>query len=298
MRISDSRLISVVVWGAMAAVPQTMAFELRDPGSPRSIAPSEMLSVAPPDRPGSALASPSRPGAETSVQDALKRFFHLYKSGEKQEALRQLEFAAGKGDVAAQWKLAKLYADGDGVQPNDAKAFRLFSSIANTRADESRDSPHAGVVAKSFVALGAYWLEGIPGAIQPNPARALEFFTYAASYFGDPDAQYHLARMYLNGIVGPADPMRAARWLNLASEKGHIYAQAVLGQMLFWGESMPRQASRGLMWLSLARDRADASKDSWIVELHEKALGRASDEERRQARAQVQRQQGRAVDRR
>ena len=33
----------------------------------------------------------------------------------------------------------------------------------------------------------------------------------------------------------------AMRWLNLAAEKGHVQAQAVLGRMLFMGESTQRQ---------------------------------------------------------
>jgi hypothetical protein len=279
MRTSDAILSCCLVALAFGA-GEVRAFEIKD--RPLSLAPpAQALPVISHEQ----RAAPVLPGGETSVREALRGFFHHYKSGDKTAAMKQLEFAAAKGDVAAQWKLARLYADGDGVKPNDMKAFQLFSGIANARADESRDSPNAGVVAKSFVALGTYWLEGIPNsAIVANPARAMEMFQYAASYFGDPDAQYQLARMHLNGLVGQVDPMRAARWLNLAAEKGHVYARAVLGQLLFNGDAMPRQAPRGLAWLSLAREQADPAKDAWIVELHDKALTRANDDERRLAR--------------
>ena len=50
----------------------------------------------------------------------------------------------------------------------------------------------------------------------------------------------------------------AARWLGLAAQKGQHQAQALLGQMLFNGDQLPRQAARGLMWLTLARDSAGA----------------------------------------
>jgi uncharacterized protein len=39
-------------------------------------------------------------------------------------------------------------------------------------------------------------------------------FAYAASYFGDPDAQYQLERLYLDG--SPSDPRQASRWFQLA----------------------------------------------------------------------------------
>jgi uncharacterized protein len=293
MRISEAIIPAGTIALALLCAGTAAAFEVKE-GAARL--PQNALPVVPPDQRGVSGGM----GVERGVREALQGFFHHYKSGDKSAAIKQLEIAAAKGDVAAQWRLARLHADGDGVPVNDLKAFQLFSRIANARADESRDSPHAGVVAKSFVALGAYWLEGIPNsAITPNPARAMEMFHYAASYFGDPDAQYHLARIYLNGLVGKADPMHAARWLNLASEKGHMYARAVLGQMLINGEGLQRQVSRGLMWLTLAREQADTGKDAWVVEAHEKALTRASEDERRQARAYQSRQpQPRQVERR
>jgi hypothetical protein len=104
-------------------------------------------------------------------------------------------------------------------------------------------------------------------------------FNYAASYFGDPDAQYHLGRMYLDGANGSKDPRQAARWLQLAATKGQYQAQAVLGSMLFKGQALPRQAARGLMWLTLARDAA-GSQETWITDLHAAAFKQASDDER------------------
>ena len=53
--------------------------------------------------------------------------------------------------------------------------------------------------------------------------RAREMFAYAASYFGDPDAQYQLGRMYLNGRGGLKEPKQAARWLLLAARKATGY---------------------------------------------------------------------------
>jgi hypothetical protein len=284
MRISDATIPAGLLLCAILGAGPGAAFEVKE-------GPARLPQGALPALPQDARSSPGSAGVEMTVREALRGFFHHYKSGDKPAAMKQLEIAAQKGDVAAQWRLGRLYADGDGIPPNDYRAFQIFSRIANARADESRDSPHAGVVAKSFVALGSYWLEGIPGSpIVPNPARALEMFHYAASYFGDPDAQYQLARIYLNGLAGRADPMHAARWLNLASEKGHMYARAVLGQMLIDGKALAQQVPRGLMWLSLAREQADAGKDTWIVEAHERALARATEDERRQARAYQSRQ--------
>ena len=85
--------------------------------------------------------------------------------------------------------------------------------------------------------------------------------------------------MYLDGNGGMREPKQAARWLLLAANKGQYQAQAVFGAMLFKGEYVPRQAPRGLMWLTLARDAAPP-RESWIAELHAAALKQATADER------------------
>ncbi|TDR94806.1 tetratricopeptide repeat protein [Enterovirga rhinocerotis] len=236
--------------------------------------------------PPSVLQGSQANQAYSSVRDALRSGVRDYNSGDKANAARALEFAADRGHALALWKLGRMYADGDGVVRNDLKAFNYFSRIADDNADESPDSPRAGVVANAFVSLGTYFLDGIKGTnIVPNPERAAEMFAYAASYFGDPDAQYLLARLYLKGKGLGRDMRQAARWLNLAAEKGHSAAQAVLGQMLVNGDGVPRQRARGLMWLELALQAADARSQAWIKSLHEEAFGGASETDRRTAMA-------------
>ena len=109
-------------------------------------------------------------------------------------------------------------------------------------------------------------------------------FSYAASYFGNADAQYDLARLYLKAPARSRDDFRyGARWLGLAAQKGQHQAQAMLGQMLFNGDQLPRQAARGLMWLTLARDSA-APDETWIKrKLQPSAIAKASDDDRAMA---------------
>jgi len=164
------------------------------------------------------------------------------------------------------------------------RAFEYFSRIANAHAEDSPSEPQAAIVANAFVALGRYYLNGIPNSkIKSDPDRAREMFSYAASYFGNADAQYDLARLYLKSAGTSRDDFRyAARWLGLAAQKGQHQAQALLGQMLFNGDQLPRQAARGLMWLTLARDSAGPD-EAWIKESYNKAISKASDDDRAMA---------------
>jgi TPR repeat protein len=199
-------------------------------------------------------------------------------------SLTALEYAADGPNPIAQWRLGRMYALGDGVDQNDLRAFEYFSRIADKHAEDSPSAPQAAIVANAFVALGRYYLNGIPNSkIKADTERAREMFSYAASYFGNADAQYDLARLYLKSAGSSRDDFRyGARWLGLAAQKGQHQAQALLGQMLFNGDQLPRQPARGLMWLTLARDSATPD-EVWIRDSYNKAIAKASEEDRAMA---------------
>ena len=202
-------------------------------------------------------------------------------ASDKAKALTALQYAADQGRLAAQWKVGRMYAVGDGVPQDDQRAFDYFSQIANAHPDELPGTPQARMVANAFVALGHYYLKGIPNSsVVSDPTRAREMFAYAASYFGDADAQYQLGRLYLDGT--PSDPHQAARWFQLSASKGDCRAEAVLGDLLFQGQKVPRQAARGLMWLTLSKDCA-GSEEAWVKPLYDNAFHRANDDERAMA---------------
>lgn len=219
--------------------------------------------------------------------DAFRSGANLLKAGDIPRGLHALEYAAENGHPVAQWKLGRMYMEGEGVAQNDRKAFDYFSRIADAHAEDSPDNPQARFVANAFVALGHYYLTGIPKTVERDPERAREMYGYAASYFRDPDAQYLLARLYLEGVGAPHDPRQAARWFGLSARKGQCAAQAMLGAMLFAGDNVPRQAARGLMWLAIAKDTAKegayASDRVWINKLYDSAVAQATADEQAMA---------------
>lgn len=229
----------------------------------------------------------------TSARDALKAWMRDKTAGDQVGAVRALEYAASQGHLTAQFKLGRMYASGEGVPANDLKAFEYFSKIADENADAIPGTADGRIVGSAFVALGSYFTDGIKGTyVKPNADRAFDMFHYAASYFGDPEGQYNLARLYMNGLGTSRDQRQAARWMKLAAEKGHVPARAVFGDMLVRGsEGVPRQVSQGLMWLSLARDAADPQREAWILERYEAAFAAASAGDRNAALALMERQQ-------
>jgi uncharacterized protein len=217
-----------------------------------------------------------------SAREALRVGVSDLNAGNAQSSVQALTYAADGGEPLARWKLGSIYAAGEVVPRNDVLAYKYFEELVDNYDEDESDRRSLAAISNAFVQVGVYSLTGIPGSdIRPDPERAVEMFEIAATRFGDADAQYHLARMYIDGEGGlDMDKLRAAKWLGLAAEKGHRGAQALLGHLLFRGEGVPRQGARGLMWLSIACANDKAPKDAWIHDLQAKDLAAATDNER------------------
>ncbi len=217
---------------------------------------------------------------------ALRQGVAGYRTGDMKSSVEAFKYAAANGNPLARWKLGRMYADGDGVPQDDYKAFEYFNQIVQNYDEDSANLHDISIVSNAFVALGIYDLNGIANTdVKPDPDRAMEMFKYAALNFGSADAQYNLARLYLDGTpTTQKDVRQAARWMALAADKNHKEAQALLGHLLFNGfEGVAHQRARGLMWLTLARDAATDPKDAWIVDLYNQAMAQASDADRQVA---------------
>lgn len=260
-------------------------------GTGPALAPAPAALSVPPGISSKLLPGPVvTPTEDLSADEEFRAGTRLYYAGDRKAALEQLRRAAERGHPIAQWKLGKMYETGDGVPVNDAKAMEFYREVIDNHADDARGTPQAAFVASAFVALGSYYLKGVEkAAIRPNVDRARDLYTYAASIFGDTEAQYRLGRLYLEASGEERDPRQAARWLTVAAKKGHCGAQAMLGQLLFSGDDgLPRRPVQGLMWLTIARANANGAGDDWIREVQEQVFSVANENERRRGVADAQ----------
>ncbi len=217
-------------------------------------------------------------------QQALQAGLGAYRAGDAATSLEALKYAAAGGESLARWKLGRMYADGDGVPQDDYKAYQYFEEIVDHYDEDNANWREKSVVASAFVAVGVFSLNGIPGShLRPDHQRAMQMFLYAATNFGDSNAEYNLARIYMDGADGERDQRQAARWLNLAADKGHVESQALLGHMLFSGDGVQRQRARGLMWLTLAKEGANGKGQGWIADIYEQDMKAANVNDRQAA---------------
>ncbi len=214
---------------------------------------------------------------------AFRLGFTAYQSGKKEQAVEAYRYAADNGQIGARWKLARMYAEGDGVAQNDYQAFRFFQEIASQDVEPgSRDQNY---VADALVALAGYVRTGIPGTpVLADPLTAQDYLRTAAN-LGSPAAQFEIGKMFLKGEGGvKASVQLAGNWLQLSAEKGHTGAQALLGNLLF----QSGRAVRGLAMMTAALERADSSDKGWIRGMQEEAFALADEADRRTAIALAQ----------
>ena len=206
------------------------------------------------------------------------------------DQLNALQDAASAGDPMAQWQLGLMYESGEGVAQDKAKALGYFAEIANQHADAPAGGTEADIVAQSFIKMGDYYWHGLPEAgIPKDQGYSISLLMQAATNFRDAEAQYRLGMLYLDKSALGVHPLQAARWLNSAAWKGHVAAQARLGDLLFNGSAdVKANPVEGLMWLTVAdRGAIDTADASWIDDLLNADMSIASPEQREKATTQA-----------
>ena len=152
---------------------------------------------------GSTSNSPAKisPKNFASAEQALRAGIEDLKAGDAAASVAALTYAAEGGQPIARWKLGEMYADGVGVARDDIKAYHYFAQLVEGYDEDAPDQRNRGAISNAFVAVGVYNLTGIPNSeIHADPERARELFQYAATTFGDPDAEYNLAHMTSSGL--------------------------------------------------------------------------------------------------
>lgn len=169
--------------------------------------------------------------------------------------LAELREQAAGGNANAQWQLARIHRDGEGVAKDEAEALAW--------AHRAADGGHAE--AMDFV--GSAFLRG--SLIKRQPAIALGYFTAAADRL--PQAAFNLGQCYFGAQGAPQDVPKALELWKKAAEGGHGRAAACAAMAYLSGEGTapdPQQARR------LAERAAGLEDPSGLVllgELHYQA---------------------------
>ena len=177
--------------------------------------------------------------AQAQVAD-LSRYFpesSLLKSADIVAALRQ---AAGKGDLDAQFNLAKRLQTGEGVTKDPKEAFKWMEKAGQNPAESTR-------VADACYELALMYERG--QGVATNLSKAWQLYQQAAAE--NPDAVYRVAQMFEQGTGLRQDDRKAADYYYQVATRG-------------WG-SFTSEAARDLINLfiqgrGLPEDRTEVAR--------------------------------------
>lgn len=225
-----------------------------------------------------------------SPQAAFEQGLGAYKSGYYEIAIPALEeAAAAKGPELnrffAEFYLARIYSDNAGVRTDHAKAYLLFQKLADANADvDPDDGRRAPFVAKALTELARYLRRGVKAiGVAPDPARAIDYLHHAATFFGDKDAQFELAKTYLSGDGTGEDVKRGMHYLSVLTEEGHPGAQAFLADLLWRGRYVKKDERRALALITMAVENAPEHERIWIEDIYQNIFCGTSQGTRKQA---------------
>ena len=147
---------------------------------------------------------------------------------------------AHKGDGAAQYELARCYADGNGIVKDNG--------IARVWLLKAADSGNV----KAQLLASDWLIKGVGG--RPNPELGVKYCEKAALQ-GSPEAIASLGYYYFDGNVIPRDYQKAVESFTLASDKGSVSAPYMLGYCYREGLGVETNAVKACEFFALADER-------------------------------------------
>ena len=130
---------------------------------------------------------------------------YAFQRGEYEHAIRLLHPLAEQGNEIAQFNLAQMYREGNGVAQDYEQALLLYLKAADQ------------AFAPAQINLGVTYYHGF--GVKQNYEDAFKWYSKAAEQ-GDLTAQFNLAEMYYNGKGVTQNSMAGAKWLNISTALG------------------------------------------------------------------------------
>jgi len=221
-----------------------------------------------------------------STRAAFEQGIQAYRAGYFRIAIPGLRFAADRGSLLAKFYLARIYADPDTAQTDHGAAYKLYFQIASNNLDiDAAIDPRALYVAKALTAVARYVRSGIPSiGVKPNPRKAAGYLRHSANHFGDTEAQFELAKLYLRGDGVSKNIGLGLHFLSvLTTQKSYAPAQAFLADMLWRGRYVKQNKAKALALIAVAVANAPKHERFWIEDIYQNIYCGTSIGTRRQA---------------
>ena len=212
-----------------------------------------------------ALWAVSRLMSGGNPHDALEQGLKNFFDQRYVEAESQLHSAVQHGSGLAAHYLALMYANGNGVKQDDAKA--LDWALRGAKLGDAHAQNYAG-----------YLLGNGRGAKKDDEQAFILHLKAADQGLGA--AAYNVAVYYANGRGTRADAQKAVEYYRRAYDLGDALAGNALGDMFRYGRGVGLDMTRAAQWYKLAADRGDAAASTNLGYLYAMGQGVALDDRR------------------
>jgi TPR repeat protein len=167
--------------------------------------------------------------------------------GQFHKALAEFKPLAAEGFSPAQYQLAMMYKNAQGVTKNEKKAFELLTLAANQNDSDAQFD------------LAVMYTEG--NVVKKDLVKAFQL-TKKSAKKGLASSQYNLGIMYFSGDGVHQDKHQAARWYKKAADQNYTLAQFNLAIMYYEGTGLEQSNEMSFIWNTIAayNGYADAAK--------------------------------------
>jgi len=153
--------------------------------------------------------------------------------------------ASDQGFAQSQYALAEIYAHGQGVERNQARAIRLYQTAAQQGLAEAQYK------------LGRLYRDG--DGVETDLPAAIKWLELAAQN-GSPAAQNSLGRHYADGLGVDQDDIEALKWIALSAQQKYSEAldnKRIMTQRM--SEEQIREAKKRIeLWNQKQNSRTDS----------------------------------------
>lgn len=206
-------------------------------------------------------------------------------SNESSGLLEHWRATANRGDAIAQFNLGRMYADGDGVEPDLDEAIKWFRLAATNGHSEAQfnlgviltpelgkerniyeairyyEQAFANGIAEAAHNLAVIYDEGIE--VQKDSKKAITWYTRAAEN-GLAFSQHRLAILFGNGTGVVNDNRVAFRWFLAAAEQGDCASQHNLAVSYDRGIGVNKDSQKAMYWYQQAANNGFQESQYWL----------------------------------
>ena len=181
-----------------------------------------------------------------------------FKNGEYSSALSKLSPLARKGNVEAQYLVARIYHETTDSLRDEARAAEWYLEAAEKGHPRAQNN------------LGLLYDQG--RGVPADPVEAARWYRKAAEQ-NRAVAQYNLARLYAEGRGVPLDDPTAVRWYRRAAEQGYAKAQHELAMMYEQGRGFSQDDRKAANWYRKAARQGYAAAQLRLAHMYDDGRG-------------------------